>query len=187
LRFKEKKIMDAVANNPRPWWLVLMQGIALTIIGIALLWSPGKNTVAETWVLLVALLGLYWIFVGIFDIVAMFIDHSAWAFKLFMGVISILAGSYIVMYPIASALVLPQIFVLVLGLWGIIQGTIALVLAFKGGGWGLGIIGGIGLLFGLILVGNYSMIGMGLTFLWTAAVFALIGGIAMIVQAFRMR
>jgi uncharacterized membrane protein HdeD (DUF308 family) len=98
-----------------------------------------------------------------------------------------MAGSYILMYPIAAGVFLPQIFVLVMGIWGVMQGSVALILAFKGGGWGLGILGVVGIVFGLILMANYSAFGMGLTFIWVAAIWAVIGGIMMIVQAFRLR
>ena len=176
----------AMESKARPWGFLLIQGIVLVFIGGVLLWSPAKTKV-ETYTLLVALLGLYWVIGGILDLVHMFTDHSGWGWKLFMGLISILAGGYILMYPIAAAVALPKIFVLVLGIWGLIQGIVALMLAFKGGGWGLGILGVVGIFFGLILIGNYTMPGMGLTFLWVAAIWAVIAGIIMIVQAFRQR
>ncbi len=117
----------------------------------------------------------------------MFIDHTAWGWKLFMGVISIIAGGAILMYPIAAAVALPQIFVWVLGFWAVVQGIVMLIMAFKGGGWGAGILGAIGIVLGLILLSDAGNLGMGAAFLWTASVFAVIGGIAMIVQAFRAR
>jgi uncharacterized membrane protein HdeD (DUF308 family) len=141
----------------------------------------------ETWLLLVELLGLYWLIYGVIEIVHMFTDHRGWGWKLFIGIISIIAGGYILMYPKASALVLPQIFVLVLGIWGLIQGITLLIVAFRGGGWGAGILGVLGIIFGLILIGNYSVPGMGLTFIWVAAIFGLIGGVVLVIQAFRQR
>jgi uncharacterized membrane protein HdeD (DUF308 family) len=67
------------------------------------------------------------------------------------------------------------------------QGIVSLVLAFKGGGWGLGILGVIGIVFGLILIFNYSAPGMGLTLVWVAAVWAFIGGFFVIYRAFQQR
>jgi uncharacterized membrane protein HdeD (DUF308 family) len=176
----------AIESNPRPWWLLLMQGIATIIIGGVLLWAPAKTKV-DVWTLLVGLLGIYWIVAGIFDLVHMFVDHTGWGWKLFMGVISIIAGSYIIMYPVAAALALPRIFVLVLGIWGLFQGIGALILAFRGGGWGLGILGVVGIIFGIILIANYSAPGMGLTLIWVAAIWGVVGGIFMVFQAFRQR
>jgi hypothetical protein len=64
-------------------------------------------------------------------------------------------------------------------------GVIFLILAFRGGGWGAGIIGALGVIFGLILVVNYTVPGMGLSLVWSAAVAGVIGGIFMIVRAFQ--
>lgn len=173
-------------TKQRPWGLTLVLGIVVLIVGAVLLWAPAKAQ-KETWLLLVTLLGIYWLVQGIIEIVGMFQDHSMWGWKLFMGIISILAGGTILMYPVASALVLPKIFVLVLGIWGLIEGFMLLFMAFKGAGWAAGILGVLGIIFGGILIANYSAPGMGLTMVWTAAVFAVIGGIALIVQAFRQR
>jgi uncharacterized membrane protein HdeD (DUF308 family) len=173
-------------EGQRPWWLTLISGILATMIGAILLWSPAKTKV-DTYMLLVAFLGIWWMVQGIFDIIAIFIDRSMWGWKLFIGIISFAAGFYIVSYPIASALSLPKIFVLVLGIWGLMYGIILLIMAFQGGGWGAGILGVLGIIFGISLMANYMAPGMGLAMLWTAAVFAFVGGIVMIIQAFRQR
>jgi uncharacterized membrane protein HdeD (DUF308 family) len=169
-------------SKQSPWWLLLMGGILNLIIGILLLANPLKTTVAFAWVL-----GLYWFVQGIFVLVAMFIDTSAWGWKLFMGILGILAGIVVMRHPIASALVIPSIFVLLLGIQGLIQGIVSLVLAFKGGGWGAGILGALSILFGIILIANYASLATVLTFIWIVAIFALVGGIFQIFQAFRQR
>jgi uncharacterized membrane protein HdeD (DUF308 family) len=173
-------------TKQRPWWLTMISGILALIVGAILLWSPAKTKV-ETYQILVAILGIYWLVEGVFDIVSIFIDHSMWGWKLFVGIISIAAGAYILSYPIAAAVALPKIFVLVMGIWGLMYGIILLIMAFRGGGWGAGILGALGIIFGIVLMVNYTAPGMGLAMLWTAAVFGVIGGIVMIVQAFRQR
>jgi uncharacterized membrane protein HdeD (DUF308 family) len=173
-------------TKDRPWWLLLLEGVIAVVIGAVLLWAPAKTKV-DVYQVLVVLLGVYWLISGVLTLVSMFMDHTAWGWKLFMGVISILAGLVIVMYPVAAGLALPRIFVLVLGIWGLIQGIIMLVMAFRGGGWGMGILGGLLLLLGIYLVANWTMPGMGLAMLWAAAITALIGGVILIVQAFRQR
>ncbi len=176
----------SLETKQRSWGLTLFMGIMAVVVGAVLLWAPAK-TKAETWMLLVVMLAFYWLVAGIIDIISIFEERSAWGWKLFIGMISVIAGGYILVYPVASALALPRIFVLVIGLWGLVQGVIMLVMAFKGGGWAAGILGVLGILFGLILIGAYTMPGIGLSFIWTAAVAALIGGVVLIVQAFRQR
>jgi len=74
-----------------------------------------------------------------------------------------------------------------MGIWGLMYGIILLIMAFQGGGWGAGILGVLGIIFGVILMANYYVLGMGLALLWTMSIFALIGGIVLVVQAFRVR
>jgi uncharacterized membrane protein HdeD (DUF308 family) len=165
-----------------PWWLILMAGVLNLIVGILLLANPGKTAIALVWVL-----GLYWFVQGIFVLVAMFLDHSAWGWKLFMGVLGILAGIVVMRHPIASALVIPSILILLLGIQGLVMGGISLVLAFRGGGWGAGILGALSILFGIILIMNYANLLTVLTYIWVVAIVAIAGGIVQIVVAFQQR
>jgi uncharacterized membrane protein HdeD (DUF308 family) len=175
---------DAMTLETRqyPWWLLLLGGILNLIVGILLLVNPAKTAVAFAWVL-----GLYWFVQGIFILVGMFLDHSAWGWKLFMGVLGILAGIVVMRHPIASAVVLPAILVLMLGIQGVIVGIISLVLAFKGGGWGAGILGAVSIFFGILLIANFANLATVLTFIWIVAIFAIVAGIVQIVQAIRQR
>jgi uncharacterized membrane protein HdeD (DUF308 family) len=173
-------------TKQRPWWLTLITGIAAVVVGAVLLWG-GLADKAEVYFLLIQILGIWWLVQGVFDIVAIFVDHSMWGWKLFMGIVSIAAGTYILSYPIVSAVALPKIFVLVMGIWGLMYGIILLIMAFSGGGWGAGILGVLGIIFGIALTVNYADPGMGLAMLWSAAVLGVIGGIALIFQAFRQR
>jgi uncharacterized membrane protein HdeD (DUF308 family) len=173
-------------TKQRPWWLTLIAGVLAVVVGAILLWAPAKTKV-DTYQVLVAILGIYWLVSGVFDIVAIFIDHSMWGWKLFVGIVSIFAGVAILAYPVAAAVQLPKIFALVLGIWGLMYGVILLIMAFSGGGWGAGILGVLGIIFGIALMVNYFAVGMGLAMIWSAAVLGVIGGIALIFQAFRQR
>jgi uncharacterized membrane protein HdeD (DUF308 family) len=175
-----------VETNRRPWWLTLISGILAVFIGAVMLWG-NFTTKVELYMFLVTFLGIWWMIQGVVDIVSIFTDHSMWGWKLFIGLISLAAGFYIVSYPVVSAVSLPKVFVLVLGIWGLMYGIILLIMAFQGGGWGAGILGGLGIIFGLALMANYAVPGMGLGMLWTAAVFALVGGGVMIFQAFKQK
>ena len=165
-----------------PWWLILMGGILNVVVGVLLLSAPVKTTFV-----LVLALGFYWIVGGIFTLVGMFVDHTAWGWKLFMGLLSIVAGTVILRYPLISAVTIPQVLVLVLGIQGVIVGIIGLIMAFKGGGWGSGILGALSIVFGVILMANFSSPGMVLTLVWVAGIFAMVGGLFQIVHAFQQR
>ena len=172
----------ALQTRQAPWWLGLMSGILNIILAILLLTSPVQTTIALVWVL-----GLYWVIQGIFTLVGMFVDHTGWGWKLLSGVLGIVVGTIVLRHPIVSAAVIPATLVLILGIQGIIVGIISLVMAFKGGGWGAGILGVLSIIFGGVLVMNFAKIGTIAAFIWVVGIFWLIGGILMIVNAFRNR
>lgn len=87
----------------------------------------------------------------------------------------------------SSAVAIPAILILLLGIQGAVMGIVSLVMAFKGGGWGAGILGALSIIFGIILIANYANPAAILTFIWIVAIFAIAGGIAEIVQAFRQK
>jgi uncharacterized membrane protein HdeD (DUF308 family) len=66
-------------------------------------------------------------------------------------------------------------------------GAILLFMAFRGGGWGAGILGALGILLGFALLADYGSLFSGLAMLWSVAVCGVIFGIALIFQAFRQR
>ena len=163
-----------------PWWLVLLEGIAAVIIGLFLLTAPGA-----TLFVLIQVLGIFWLVGGIFRIIGIFIDTSLWGWKLIGGVLGILAGIVVLQHPIWSTLLVPEIYVIILGIQGLLLGGVTLVTAFQGEGWGVGILGVLSILFGLVLLFN-PWIGVAVLPLLLGA-FGIVGGIAAIVAAFRMR
>jgi uncharacterized membrane protein HdeD (DUF308 family) len=163
-----------------PWWLVLLEGIAAVIVGVLLLTDP-----RQTMVILIQVLGIYWFIAGIFKIVSIFIDSTMWGWKLFAGILGILAGIIIINHPLWSPVLVQATVVLLLGIDGIIIGIVSLVQAFKGGGWGIGILGVLSIIFGVILLANLWMATFALS--WVVGIFAIIGGIFAIIMAFRLR
>lgn len=163
-----------------PWWLVLLEGMAAIIIGALLLTSPGA-----TLLILIQFLGIYWFVAGIFKIISIFIDSTMWGWKLFAGILGILAGIIIIQHPLWSTLLVPATLVIVIGIDGIIIGIVSLIQAFRGGGWGVGILGILSIIFGIILVAN-PIIGAA-TLPWVLGIFAIVGGIFAIIMAFRLR
>jgi len=163
-----------------PWWVILIQGVFSVLIGLLLLISPGVTTFV-----LIQFLGFYWLISGIFGIVSIFIDSSLWGWKLFAGILGILAGIAIIQNPLWSTLVVPSTLVIILGIEGIIIGVVNLIQAFSGGGWGVAILGVLSILFGILLVAN-PLIGAA-TLVILLGILGLVGGISAIIYAFRVR
>jgi uncharacterized membrane protein HdeD (DUF308 family) len=165
-----------------PWWLVLLNGICLVIIGILFIVAPGKTAL-----LLVQFIGIYWLIAGIFSIIRIFLDSSGWGWNLFSGVLGIIAGILVLQHPLWSTVLIPTTLVIVFGVYGLIAGVIALIEAFRGGfSWGPLILGIISIVFGLILVLN-PLIGAYTLVVWVAGIWGLIAGIAAIVVAFKIK
>ena len=163
-----------------PWWLVLLEGIVAALFGLLLLFAPGA-----TLLFLVQVLGLYLFIAGLFRIIGVFVDSSLWGLKLAAGVLCILAGILVLRHPMWSGVLVPTVLVFYVGFLSIFQGGIGIYLAFRGGGWGIGVLGALGILFGLILVSN-PIIGVA-TLPLALGIFMLAGGVVAVGQAFRMR
>ncbi|WP_161975381.1 HdeD family acid-resistance protein [Tengunoibacter tsumagoiensis] len=163
-----------------PWWLALLEGVALLIIGLLLLFSPGL-----TLLVLVQTVGFYWLISGILALVSLFVDQTFWGLKLFAGILGILAGFAVIRNPLWSLVLLPTLLILLLGIQGLINGVLKLWHAFQGGGIGMGVLGGVNIIFGLILVLR-PLIALAV-FPYVLGVFAVVGGILAIAAAFRVR
>lgn len=163
-----------------PWWLVLMEGVALIILGALFLANPARTTG-----IVVQVIGIYWIISGILSLVSMFVDHSAWGWKLIIGILGIVAGILVLQHPLWSPVVIGTTLIIILGIWGLMAGIMQLIMAFQGGGWGVGILGVISIILGIILLTNVWVATFSLP--WVLGIFGIIGGIVAIIQAFRMR
>ncbi len=163
-----------------PWWLVLLEGIALIIVGLFLLTDP-----AITAVVLVQVLGIYWLIKGIFDIVSIFIVQQGRGWRLFSGILGIIAGIVILNHPLWSPLVVGSVLVIVVGILGIFMGAMSLINAFQGEGWGRGILGVVSIILGIYLVFNAGLATLALP--WVLGIFALVGGVAAIFMSFKVR
>jgi uncharacterized membrane protein HdeD (DUF308 family) len=163
-----------------PWGLVLVEGIVVALLGLVLLVAPGASLVFLVW-----LLGIYLVIAGIFRIIGIFLDSSYWGWKLAAAILCLIAGLAILSNPLWSTTLASTWLVILVGFLVMLQGAAGLVVAFQGGGWGMGALSVLGILLGLFLVIN-PLIGVAaLTFI--LAIFMLIGGVGAVIQAFRMR
>lgn len=108
----------------RMWFLQVLVGLFELAVGVYLLRHQGVAVVT-----FVVLLGLVFIANGIAELIGAFDPANAknkWLY-IIMGVVAILAGIAVLVYPAASTLA----FVWVVGLFALIEGPIWIVLAFR--------------------------------------------------------
>ena len=167
------------------WWVLLVRGILLIILGILMLVWP----ISALWVF--AILFVAYLFVdGIMTIVQGFQERKAgqpagWDFT--SGILAILLGAVILIWPKESGVV----FVWIIAIWAILAAVLGIVAAIglrkiPGSGWGWilawSILAG---LFGIALVINPSA-GI-LSLLWIVAIWAIVAGVMLIVFSFLVR
>jgi uncharacterized membrane protein HdeD (DUF308 family) len=163
-----------------PWWLLLLQGIALLILGLMLLFSPVTTTIA-----IVIFIGAAWFVSGVLDLVGLISDRSNFGWKLFSGIIGIWAGLVVLGQPLLSAVLLPTIYIIMLAITGLVYGAVRIYRGFKGGGWGQLILGVVTIILSFLLLSEPLAGAFVLPFVF--GVFAIVGGIAEIIAAFQAR
>ena len=160
--------------------ILLFGGIISLIFGI-LLFTQTTATLA----LIMLLVGLSWFIQGIVTLVGIFIDKGEWGWKLFSGIIGLAAGLLVLRNPVESTVVIPAIYAILLGIFGLLIGIAALIAAFQGEGWGFGIFGAFSLLIGLAMMFN-SVVG-GAVLVWLTALLLVIQGAVGVFWSFSKR
>lgn len=162
------------------WWSVLLEGIIATIIGIFLLYEPIATTI-----LLVQILAIFWLVEGIFSVIKALIFTKNGKWKLLSGILSIIVGVVILMYPIISPYIVLRLLMVFIGVLALVNGAVIITSALKGGEWGTGIPGVLTIVLGLLLLTN-SLAGV-IVLPWVFGVFFVIGGIGAIIWGIKMR
>jgi len=161
-------------DNKTERYILLFGGIISLVFGILLF----TQTTATLGVIML-LVGLSWFIQGVITLAGIFIDKAEWGWKLFSGIIGLAAGLLVLGNPLASTVVIPAIYAILLGIFGLLIGITALVAAFQGEGWGVGIFGLVSLVIGLVLMFN-SLVG-GAVLIWLTALLLVIqGGVGVI-------
>jgi uncharacterized membrane protein HdeD (DUF308 family) len=181
----EKSIIQKLAQDI--WWLVLIRGIIVTILGLLLVFRTAETVTALVW-----LMGIYWFIDGIFTVVESIRgrkSHQNWGWGVFVGILSLLAGIVVFTRPFITA-VMGAMFVIYLIAFMIMSSGIGSI--FTGirlrkkidNEWSMILSGALYTLFGLMLLINPMVSAMVLTN--TVGFFALAGGIVLIILAMRL-
>ena len=171
----------AIADDLAPMkWLIVIQGVAGIILGLLLLTAPGISSLV-----LVQFLALYWLVSGIIGLVSLIWDRTQWGWKVFGGVLGVVAGTAVLRHPMYATVLLGTTLVVFMGILALVFGVMNLVRAFSaGGGWGMGVLGALDVIIGFFLIVNPLAGAVALPIVLGA--FILVGGIASIIMAWRM-
>jgi len=170
------------------WWIILIRGIALLLLGWATLTNPGITAV-----IVIQFTGAFWLVDGIFTIVKSIRGHKSgtnWGWGVAGGIFSIIAASVIFVYPFFSTLTLTAFIVYLIAFSAVISGTISIVTGIKlrkqiEGELSM-ILGGIatfGLGVFILLINPLKAIG---AFILLMGILAIVFGILLIIQAFKI-
>jgi uncharacterized membrane protein HdeD (DUF308 family) len=130
-----------------PWWLIPVWGILTLIVGVMFLRTPELTTVV-----LVTLMGAFWLVGGLFSICSLAVDRTSMGWKIFLAIINIIAGILVLLYPLFSTVFILAFFVIFIGFFACFIGCAHLFAAFRNRDAGNGVLGIISLVFGILLV-----------------------------------
>jgi len=168
------------------WWLPLVRGIVLLILGCYALFRPGMTLASFAQVS-----GFFLVFDGLFAIVAGVLGQiPSRLWTIVRGVIAVLAGTFVFAHPILVAGLTATVVISTIGIMAIISGIMEIIAAIQdrkqieGEGWL--ILGGVLLvLIGLALLATPLL--FGLSMVRVLGVLAIMSSVAMIVFAFRLK
>ena len=177
-----KKILSAI------WWLILLRGIVLVLLGILFLTRP-----AATLTLVIWFLGAYWFVDGIVTLVKSIKGRKTikyWGWGIFVGIIGIIAGLLVFSQPVAAALLTTTFLVYFLGFAAMISGIASIVTAISlrkkiSNEWSMIFGGVVWFLLGLLLVAH-PLVAM-LVLIYFVGILGIIGGIVLVANAFVIR
>ncbi|MGB7570211.1 MAG: DUF308 domain-containing protein, partial [Methanothrix sp.] len=111
-------------------------------------------------------------------------DRTDWVWRAVNGILGILAGIVVINYPLFSALFIPATLVTIAAILAIGFGVLRLYWALKEG-WSSAIAGVLNIILGLLILGH-PMLGI-ITLVYVAAILSIVGGVATIYLAIKMR
>jgi uncharacterized membrane protein HdeD (DUF308 family) len=189
---KEKKMsvttMPASESIRNYWWVFLLQGLVAIGFGLVLFFQP-----VVTLIVMTTFLGVYWLIDGVFKVIGAVTGRSgdrSWWLLLLAGLLGIVAGLLVLSQPLLATFLTQLFLVYMLAAQALIGGVLSIVWAvrvrneIKGEGWV--IIGGIlAIALGILLFS--APVASILLIAQITAIVAIVGGIGLIIAAFRWR
>jgi uncharacterized membrane protein HdeD (DUF308 family) len=182
MRRKEKLTMDAETSTPA--WMLITRGIVALVFGVlALMWPQ------LTLLWLVALFAIFAIITGVTSIVgAVQVRRmdSRWWVPLLLGIVSVIAGVYALVWPGLTALLL----IIVMGVNALITGVLDVAMAVRlrdaARGRGMLVLSGVvAILFGAIVI--WAPGAGALALVWMVSFYAIVTGVLLLGMGLRLR
>lgn len=168
----------------RYWWLMLIWGILVVLFGLCAIFWPHLTLLT-----LIFLFGSFALANGVLGIVLAIQERHElplWWTELAAGIISVLIGIAVILWPHITALVT----LYMIAIWAIVTGVFQIAHAIGGSGRHspvfLAVSGIVGILLGIILFASSPLTAL-LALVWVIGVYALIYGVMLIVRAFYLR
>jgi len=172
------------------WWLVLVRGILLVLLGVLTLWQPLPAVLV-----LAIVFGIYAIADGIVTIIAGITSrktYPSWGWLITRGTLALLAGVLILLIPGVAGLIGVFALLWFLVISAVVGGAMSIMVAARshGSAKGWGIFGGVlDILFGVLLaiVAFTSPAVTLVATVWVLAIGAIFFGVVLIFMAFQLR
>ena len=168
------------------WWLVLLYGMFVGLIGILLIIHPEK-----TLPVLVAMMGIIWLIQGIFMLGSSFMGGEGWGWRLIGGAISAIAGFVIVANPAMGTVVTTMMLVYMLAFSAIFNGIAEMFTGKRigqiesGWSWSSFFLGVLHVVIGVFLLSNSLLSASALVL--AIGFLAILAGVGMVVFSFKLK
>ena len=179
----ESSLIRAIATK---WWLLLLRGIALVVIGFYALLTPGLTLVLWAYVF-----GWFLIFDGVLAIVA---GIAGWGgsrgWTIVRGIVAVIVGGFAIVHPTLFGTIAGLTLIAIIAAFSIATGIMEIVVAIRerkaihGEGWMI-LNGVFAILFGVILA-MAPFLSLGL-FIRVCGIFAILFGFIAIFVSFKLR
>jgi uncharacterized membrane protein HdeD (DUF308 family) len=176
---EERTVLNALSQN---WWATVLRGLLAIGVGILAWYRPDIF-----WASIVLVFGVYAIIDGVFAIVAASKGETRdRAFHLLEGLLGIVVGLIIFLYPDQAGTAI----VLVIGLWAAVTGVVEIVSAVRlrreiEDEWLLGLGGALSVILGSILIVR-PQFGQ-VTTTYVVGTYGLIFGVVLVMLGLRLR
>lgn len=135
--------------------------------------------------MLIQILAIFWLIEGIIAVIRALLFTKDGKWKLLSGILSIIVGVVILMYPIFSPYIVLRFLVIFIGVLAIVNGAVILTSGFKEKEKSMGILGVLSIILGLLLLTN-SLAGV-LVLPWVFGIFFVVGGIGIVIWGIKMK